>query len=128
MKNIIAIALVALLLSSCAKEEQPIQGNEYTLELTVNNQSDYPATFTIGYGLDSRGQQYESIMLPNVVFPVGTSTQTFVANCDYSNIYFCLMLIDRTKQNVLIDDFYGYGLTYVMMSMHDNTSMFIINK
>lgn len=128
MKKLIVIAFVALLVSSCTKENEEIIVPSYQLELTVNNQSNIPAEFTVGYGLDSANQQYMSTMLPNVIFPVGTSTQTFNVDCNYSNIYFCLLLVDRTKQNVVIDNFYGYGLTYTMTNKHDHTTMLIVNK
>lgn len=128
MKKILAIAFVALLVSSCTKDETVIVPSAFNLELTVDNQSSFPATFSVGYGLDSANQQYMSTMLPDVTFPIGKSTQTFVADCKYSNIYFCLLLVDRTKQNVVIDNFYGYGLTYTMTTKNDNTSMLIVNK
>jgi hypothetical protein len=109
-----ALIAFAMMFASCEKtnEAKPI-AIPYTVNLTVDNQTNATAVLNVSYGLDNGKMQYGNTLIASASFPVGTATKTFTVNST-STIYMLFAVADaNTKITVLQNGTYTpYGDAY----------------
>ena len=122
------ILFTIMVCSSCSKADDtlptpPPKIFDYSVTLTVDNQTGITSIISVCYGLDNGSSQQTYIPLTIANFPVGISTQSF--GLDNPTPIYMLFILNDTNTEIAID---GENNTMIIYGPAYNQSLFKLSK